>query len=165
MPVTKFYDGAYFTAASYGIDERIMLRLAQDEEFLTSAYIVGFVWIFGLFFPQHNPRSMSRYDGDAAASAGLSLTDMDSVKFTKNYASELVTSAVYPLTSIQTYYRETTCVVKYLNARLNALRTECGRSPLTTDELWQRIEAYQRGECTDADDCSLLKRLTDMIPP
>lgn len=152
----------FFTKATHGIDERILLLLTRNQQFLDNSYIVGITWLFWLFFPQHNPRSLSRYEGDKQDRDGIDLDKINDVKINVDKDGTPQNKKEYSIMSgIQTYYKEVICTIKYINELLQERKGE----KISVDELWQHIEEYQSEECNDIMMCELVKKLTNNIPP
>jgi len=152
----------FFTKATHGVDERIMLLLTRNQRFLDDSYIVGITWLFWLFFPQHNPRTLSRYKGDKQDTEGMDLNKVNELKMNVDNDGVAVSTKDYSMTGgIQTYYKEVICTIKYINELLQEKKGE----KITIDELWQSIEEYQSENCNDIMMCELVKKLTNNIPP
>lgn len=152
----------FFTKATHGIDERILLLLTRNQEFLDNSYIVGITWLFWLFFPQHNPRTLSRYKDDKQDTDGFDLDKVNELEFNKTEDGVVTTSKEYSITGgIQTYYKEVVCTIKYINELLQERKGE----KITINELWENIEQYQSEDCDDVMMCELVKKLTNNIPP
>jgi len=148
----------FFSKSEYGIDERILLLLAQNKDFIDNSYITGITWSFWLFFPQHNPRTLSRYDNDDKNKYILEKKDFNTVNWHKNNKNIPVLQMDYPLMDqVQPYYRESTCSIKYVDDILNK------KEYTTVDDLWRTIEEVRKLDCKD-DYCELTKKLLAMIP-
>ena len=151
----------FFTKATHGIDERIILLLTRNKEFLDNSYIVGITWLFWLFFPQHNPRTLSRYKGDKQDKEQIEVDEFNKIKLNVSEDGVPQNTKEYSIISgIQTYYKEIICTIKYINELLQ----ERQKSKVNIDELWQYIEQYQEEECDDIMMCQLIKKLTSIIP-
>jgi len=152
----------FFRKATHGIDERILLLLSRNQQFLDESYIVGVTWLFWLFFPQHNPRTLSRYEGDKQDTDGFDLEKVNELKLNKTEDGVVVNTKEYSISGgIQTYYKEVICTIKYINELLQ----ERKGGKITIDELWSNIEEYQGEKCDDIMMCELVKKLTNNIPP
>ena len=148
----------FFSKSEYGFDERILLLLSQNKDFINNVYITGLTWSFWLFFPQHNPRTISRFDGDTKNKVTLDRNDFNNVKWYRNKDNIPNLHLDYPLMDqIQPYYRESTCIIKYIDDILNT------REYTSVNKLWDTIEQLRQTDCND-DYCSLTKKLTMMIP-
>lgn len=158
--IDKINQNDFFMKPTHGIDERILLFLTRNQEFLDNSYIIGVTWLFWLFFPQHNPRSLSRYEGDKQDSDGIELTKINDIQMNNKDGVPYNTKEYSIMAGIQTYYKEVICTIKYIN---ELLQKQKERS-ITVDELWQQIEEYQRDECDDIMKCELVKKLTSIIP-
>lgn len=148
----------FFSKSEYGIDERILLLLAQNKDFIDNSYITGMTWSFWLFFSQHNPRTLSRYDNDTKNKYILQKKDFNKVNWHKNKNNIPILQMDYPLMDqFQPYYRESTCVIKYIDDILNS------KQYTTVNDLWRTIEQLKTSECND-DFCELTKKLLRMVP-